>query len=627
MSTRIISFFSDLRPGLTERLYRYPGQQGRPPLSGAHTNEAPLYYLLTTFAPVDEILYLRTRQVREDQVDCGREGFLTAEEYLQKRVARFCQDRGLPQPQMTPLDYDPANPDMEQALRALLTGIQPRDRIYLDVTGGPRNVSFLMLLLTRALSYKNCSVEQVVYSSIVNGQNAVVELANVPQLFDIINGLHEFTSFGSADTLVRVLAQDPAPQVQDLIRDLQAFTEAIRLCRADLDLLEQMLADLNRDLDRCGALQDSHPLLSALLPVFRQELGFGDRKLTITGLVRWCAQNRMIQQAMTIYNEHLAHAMIQGETPYLLVSPDARELLSREPFYAKSQREVTDSDCFQSFSYHLVAELERWAASTGNVPFPKLAGAERRQILQQALSQPGVRAALMVEAAADPLEGAAIPPALPSLPVESQALVHLLRALFQSPGQRRTREGSLSYLAQQDQLELALPVLQKDWKKDSQMADVLERLADPGHNGDRLRRILLTPLSAAPYRQVVLDLLDRRKLRLRPGASVAVFARLALDSQYVNLMRNQINHALGDSSNRGKMHALNRLGYHANLGRLTTQELSSFFLESVGRLEHLGREVKAASGAPLPQPPESPSPQVTEDLLRQLQEKANAKML
>ena len=28
MSTRIISFFSDLRPGLTERLYRYPGQQG-----------------------------------------------------------------------------------------------------------------------------------------------------------------------------------------------------------------------------------------------------------------------------------------------------------------------------------------------------------------------------------------------------------------------------------------------------------------------------------------------------------------------------------------------------------------------------------------------------------------------
>ena len=148
MSRRIISFFSDLHPGLTERLYRYPGQQGRPPLSGAHTNEAPLYYLLTTFAPVDEILYLRTRQVREDKVDCGREGSLTAEEYLQKRVARFCQDRGLPQPQMTPLDYDPANPDMEQALRALLTGIQPRDRIYLDVTGGPRNVSFLMLLLT-----------------------------------------------------------------------------------------------------------------------------------------------------------------------------------------------------------------------------------------------------------------------------------------------------------------------------------------------------------------------------------------------------------------------------------------------------------------------------------------------
>ena len=62
----------------------------------------------------------------------------------------------------------------------------------------------------------------------------------------------------------------------------------------------------------------------------------------------------MIQQAMTIYNEHLAHAMTQGETPYLLVSPEARELLSREPFYARSQREITDSDCFQSFSYRCV---------------------------------------------------------------------------------------------------------------------------------------------------------------------------------------------------------------------------------------------------------------------------------
>lgn len=149
-------------------------------------------------------------------------------------------------------------------------------------------------------------------------------------------------------------------------------------------------------------------------------------------------------------------------------------------------------------------------------------------------------------------------------------------------------------------------MLQKDWQ--SQMADVLERLADPGHNGDRLRRILLTPLSAAPYRQVVLDLLDRRKLRLRPGHRWRSSPVWPWTAQYVNLMRNQINHALGDSSNRGKMHALNRLGYHANLGRLTTQELSSFFLESVGRLEHLGREVKAASGAPLPQPPESPIP-------------------
>ena len=126
-------------------------------------------------------------------------------------------------------------------------------------------------------------------------------------------------------------------RAQELIYDRLFLLSLIHI----LDLLEQMLANLNRDLDRCGALQDSHPLLSALLPVFRQELGFGDRKLTITGLVRWCAQNRMIQQAMTIYNEHLAHAMTQGETPYLLVSPEARELLSREPFYARSQREIT----------------------------------------------------------------------------------------------------------------------------------------------------------------------------------------------------------------------------------------------------------------------------------------------
>src|SRR5699024_6163510 len=72
----------------------------------------------------------------------------------------------------------------------------------------------------------------------------------------------------------------------------------IAICRTE-QLPERMEA-FNAAMD--GAEKHADLLMRALLPAFRQKYG---KKMTIPGIIKWCVESDMLQQALTIYKERI----------------------------------------------------------------------------------------------------------------------------------------------------------------------------------------------------------------------------------------------------------------------------------------------------------------------------------
>ena len=79
-------------------------------------------------------------------------------------------------------------------------------RLYMDITGGPRNAAMILLVISRLLAYHGIIVDDVYYSGykeIENGPGEITvhKVLDIYELFDIIAGFEEFKLFGSAKKL------------------------------------------------------------------------------------------------------------------------------------------------------------------------------------------------------------------------------------------------------------------------------------------------------------------------------------------------------------------------------------------------------------------------------------------
>ena len=97
---------------------------------------------------------------------------------------------------------------------------------------------------------------------------------------------------------------------------MERLTETITLCRTSQ--MEERLKEFNTAL--ADAEECADPLMRTLLPVFREKFG---RKLTTPGLIKWCVENGMIQQALTIYKERIPTYLIRDRKDILEVKPSA----------------------------------------------------------------------------------------------------------------------------------------------------------------------------------------------------------------------------------------------------------------------------------------------------------------
>ncbi len=299
MPKKVILFLSDYKGNAQEQVYLCPDGST---VNGTQTNEAPVKYLLQAYPDISEILCIVTPEARASALAPFTEMVRAAAPKVKVADIPFAEDQ------------DFSGSAMKEIMR--FVSAKKKDSILLETTGGFRNAIMYLLLVSRVLSYSGIRTAGAVYSNFKTGQ--VEDISHLIGLFDLVGGMQELASFGSVGTLREYYArQDQTePEISALLSAMERLKEDISLCRAGK--LDQRIESFNAAIEQAEHCSDT--LMCALLPAFRAKFG---KRLTIPGLIKWCVNSDMLQQALTLYKEQIP-AYILGQRPDILsVKPDA----------------------------------------------------------------------------------------------------------------------------------------------------------------------------------------------------------------------------------------------------------------------------------------------------------------
>lgn len=185
--------------------------------------------------------------------------------------------------------------------------------IHMDLTGGFRHSTVLMLDLLRLLKYSGYKIGMITYT---NFNEHRIEVVNeLVGMFDLISGAEDFTNNGSAGQLQAFFAHEKQSlKLQRLLRNMEHFSECIKAC-STRDVLLAAAASLKSALDgykaylqeRNSYVSEQERFFAGLLPTIEKEyaaiFACDNTTASIPKLIRWCLQKDLLQQAATYATE------------------------------------------------------------------------------------------------------------------------------------------------------------------------------------------------------------------------------------------------------------------------------------------------------------------------------------
>lgn len=287
---------------------------------GEQTNDAPVKYLLTyaarTGAAIWKILCIASNTVRlkrngEEPSDFERFKCMV-KSYVQENpeLREIYKDIPEGMPDVISVDYNEEN--LDTSLRArdvykqVAENLSDETDFFVDYTGGFRDISFLMTTIVRYLEYQGIACRKIVYSNI---QNRVIHVIDcVYEMFRLINGVDQFVRTGNAKLLSECYESEASEKTRKLLQKIVEFSEIITLC--DIKKVDAILPEISNSLNSYEQLATENSFFEemfySLIHVIREKLYLKENsKMEYPQLIRWCLDNNMIQQAITLYVEKM----------------------------------------------------------------------------------------------------------------------------------------------------------------------------------------------------------------------------------------------------------------------------------------------------------------------------------
>lgn len=265
------------------------------PIEGTDTADAPLKYLIDLIKSenkkVDKILTVVTNEAE------------SAFDKLKTMLETY--DPDLPEPEKIPGEND------IETVNSIVSKVDANDSVYIETTGGIRNTTYTLMTIVRILEYSGVKFEKAVYSNYNRDpaiQNKIEDITSTYRLFNLINAANSFTSFGSAYELENCFKCTDNYAVKDTIAAMTEFSDNISLCQiSHLDQTLERINDCLLKLSETSFSKKEDALFKSLAGVIRRKFYMDENHNMIEypAIVRWCLDNKLIQQAVTIFTEKM----------------------------------------------------------------------------------------------------------------------------------------------------------------------------------------------------------------------------------------------------------------------------------------------------------------------------------
>lgn len=285
------------------------------------TNEGAVRYLIEEGETPDCILALCSERVRKEAKEMPDGSTRTTLEYFRDS---FLPKVHIPAERLVVIEV-PDSMDEEtqfQAISQLLEKIEKEDTLFVDLSGGMRDVAMLLVIAARCMrDLRDVKTRRVIYAELRGGEPVVRDRTQLYGLFDFITAMDQFFSTGTAQKLEDYLLSEGEkdPVLHTLLTRINQFSEDLALCRVrklsdDLNQIDQALKETP---EKSQNLTDLffRMLKDRFSTEFAELLSSGEKALP--ALVSWCADHGMYQQALTLLCEQMPEYVCQ----HLFVQP------------------------------------------------------------------------------------------------------------------------------------------------------------------------------------------------------------------------------------------------------------------------------------------------------------------
>lgn len=285
------------------------------------TNEGAVRYLIEEGETPDCILALCSERVRKEAKEMPDGSTRTTLEYFRDS---FLPKVHIPAERLVVIEV-PDSMDEEtqfQAISQLLEKIEKEDTLFVDLSGGLRDVAMLLVTVARCMrDLRDVQTRRVICAELNNNEPVVRDRTQLYGLFDFVTAMDQFFSTGTAQKLENYLRSEGEkdPVLHALLTRINQFSEDLALCRVrklndDLNQIDQALKETP---EKSQNLTDLffQMLKDRFSTEFAELLSSGEKALP--ALVSWCAGHGMYQQALTLLCEQMPEYVCQ----HLFVQP------------------------------------------------------------------------------------------------------------------------------------------------------------------------------------------------------------------------------------------------------------------------------------------------------------------
>lgn len=279
-------------------------------VNGIQTNEAAAKYLIARLSGSGEKLGKIIAVTSREAEARGMERFQTG-------IKEFCGVKyDIPNIEFVKNYSESGSLADEVVLANVVSEISSEDTVYLDVSGGRRTDVNMMLLLMKLVRYKGIKIADAFYSDI---DGTISSHSGFYRSLDILDGVNQFVTTGNAVQLSECYSSIPEDSpVKRLLAAMVAFSDSVNLC--SLSGIEDTLTEMKTMIDKISRSRESGMdmfLFREIIPIIRDKFfGAGDNP-DYCQIILWCLDNRLIQQAVTLYVEKIPkHLFDKGMLTY-----------------------------------------------------------------------------------------------------------------------------------------------------------------------------------------------------------------------------------------------------------------------------------------------------------------------